>query len=335
MQPTNDTIVDIFNLYVDKHKNQIQDALVTLPISSVVSSDDTFNVMQRTKEYNCKTKQTKQSNSISENCLHTIMGANGHIVQQSRLIGETNAAKLGDFTHLKDRLQEQNTKIHFWTVDNCCHSKNFINQQMGPDVKVFQDIKHLINRFIEQTCRTSSLYSDFSVELHHCFTNNNITVLSRDNVTKKEIRERLLEGKQIWKNICDVVARYKQMDKQSGGGTTTNSLFGSKFDDTMAAQEYHVLNCIGDPLINDKHYLEMEDGNFVLLRGTNRNESYHRRINHLFPDKCAKTLSDSLRIAHTFHWNFNRYYSGEELCFDKMDYRSISGISTLDHCNVL
>ena len=160
-------------------------------------------------------------------------------------------------------------------------------------------------------------------------------MLSRDNVTKKEIPGRLLEGNQIWKNICDVVARYKQMDKQSGGGTTTNSLFGSKFDDTMAAQEYHVLNCIGDPLINDKHYLEMEDGNFVLLRGTNRNESYHRRINHLFPDKCAKTLSDSLRIAHTFHWNFNRYYSGEELCFDKMDYRSISGISTLDHCNVL
>jgi len=82
---------------------------------------------------------------------------------------------------------------------------------MDSDIKVLQDTKHLINRLIEQTCKTSKNYVAFSTELHGCFTSNDITVLSRDKVTTKTIPGPLLDGNQIWQNMCAIVKRYDEM----------------------------------------------------------------------------------------------------------------------------
>lgn len=101
----------------------MKDILDDLPISSVVSSDDTFNVLQRTQHYNNK---SRRYNSIPEYCLHTIMGSNGHIIQQSKLNTEANVAKIADIDILKLRAQKKGVKINDWTVDNCCHSRKFI-----------------------------------------------------------------------------------------------------------------------------------------------------------------------------------------------------------------
>lgn len=45
-----------------------------------------------------------------------------------------------------------------------------------------------------------------------------------------------------------------------------------------------ISSCIG------KHYYEAEDGVFHLFRGTNRNESLHKRIRHVWPEKLGKVL---------------------------------------------
>jgi len=82
----------------------MKDILDDLPISSVVSSDDTFNVLQRTQHYNNK---SRRYNSIPEYCLHTIMGSNGHIIQQSTLRTEANVAKIADIDILKLRAQKR------------------------------------------------------------------------------------------------------------------------------------------------------------------------------------------------------------------------------------
>jgi hypothetical protein len=196
---------------------------------------------------------------------------------------------------------------------------------MGSSIVVYQDTKHLLNRCLEECSKNSPLYIQFSKEFHGCLTSKKITVLCRDMTTKKEIEGRLLTGEQIWTNMLQIVERYKEMDNKIVG---PHKLFNTRFDGVLENQEYHVKNCMGDPLINGKHYIEMEDGHLVLLRGTNRNESYHRRINTFWPDKCGKDLSDALRTAHRFNWNFNRYYNGDDIEINGVDY-SMIGI-----CNV-
>ena len=52
----------------------------------------------------------------------------------------------------------------------------------------------------------------------------------------------------------------------------TNSIF-----DMLIRQEKHVKDCLIEPKLDGKHYIETTDGKFILLRGTNRNESLHRR----------------------------------------------------------
>ena len=62
----------------------------------------------------------------------------------------------------------------------------------------------------------------------------------------------------------------------------------------MNKQKFHVENCLKDPIVDGKYYMELEDGHFVLFRGTNRNESFHKRLNHFWPEKCGPELAECL-----------------------------------------
>jgi len=55
-----------------------------------------------------------------------------------------------------------------------------------------------------------------------------------------------------------------------------------------------------DGLQGDKHYVEGKDGEFYLLRGTNRNESLHKRIRHIWPEKLGEKLATNLKTAFIF-----------------------------------
>jgi hypothetical protein len=82
--------------------------------------------------------------------------------------------------------------------------------------------------------------------------------------------------------------------KKKKGEKKEGPLFLKDFQSTFMAQKFHVLNCVKDPEINGQHCLEMDDEHFVLLRGTNRNESVHKRIKHFHPEKCGQDLHDNL-----------------------------------------
>ena len=162
---------------------------------------------------------------------------------------------------------------HTWIVDNCCEGRNFI-RSLVPGANVYQDAKHIINRLIENLSKSGErrqLYDALCREIHGVFGAQEINVMSR---TKKTyfIPGRLPEGSTMWANLNEIVSRYKAMDP---------TLFLKDFDATMKNQEYHIFNCVKDPLIVGPqgqltHYVELEDGVFVLLRGTNRNESCHK-----------------------------------------------------------
>ena len=54
------------------------------------------------------------------------------------------------------------------------------------------------------------------------------------------------------------------------------------------------------------HVLEGMDGRFYLLRGTNMNESFHKRLNHIWPEKLAERLASNLLKAFLYNWNGRR-----------------------------
>ena len=58
----------------------------------------------------------------------------------------------------------------YFVVDNAHDGfQNLVNEHF-PGAKIFQDLKHLINRLIECCKKTSPLYVDFSKKLHGAFT---------------------------------------------------------------------------------------------------------------------------------------------------------------------
>ncbi len=84
-------------------------------------------------------------------------------------------------------------------------------------------------------------------------------------------------------------------------------LFLPDFEATLANQKNHIINCVCEVYDKDKkHYMETTDGVFRLYRGTNKNESCHRRLNHLFPDQCVENTFVSFLTAFKFAWNIQR-----------------------------
>ena len=172
-------------------------------------------------------------------------------------------------------------------TDNCCNDRKNI-QRVFPHCVVIQDSKHLINRFLEKTSKQSSLYLNFALEIHRCLTEKSRFVLSRDGKTTKEIAGPLLAGDVMWSSLKKIVQQYKEQDKEKVTRNET-SLFLANFDRVFENQEYCVKNCVKDPIIDGKYYTEMENGNFVLLRGTNRNgHPSHSRVSGLYLCKCSR-----------------------------------------------
>ena len=90
-------------------------------------------------------------------------------------------------------------------------------------------------------------------------------------------------------------------------GKHYHMLFLKDFGITLENQKYHILNCVHEVYDNDgNHYMETTDGVFRLYRGTNKNESCHRRLNHLFPDQCVEKTFVSFLTAFKFAWNIQR-----------------------------
>jgi hypothetical protein len=67
------------------------------------------------------------------------------------------------------------------------------------------------------------------------------------------------------------------------------------FDHVLEIQKKHILECIQEFYLTDEttgenfHYYEsLEDGDFKVFRGTNRNESLHKRINVILPERSSE-----------------------------------------------
>ena len=174
---------------------------------------------------------------------------------------------------------------------------------MFPAVAVRQDIKHIINRVVEQLSKKSEVYGDACRKLHAAVVGGDTSVIDRAGQLRKVAK--LLDHRDV------IISRMLEWELQYK--TIDPTLFLGDFDNTFKIQLHHfALGCVDDITLTQgvpatpKNYLEMTDGKFILLRGTNRDESMHRRMNGIWPDWCGEELADVIKTAFYFNWTAHR-----------------------------
>jgi len=61
---------------------------------------------------------------------------------------------------------------------------------------------------------------------------------------------------------------------------------------------------IKDP--SNNWYVKLNVGKYILRRGTNKNESYHKRLNAIFPEKCGEKLANCIFTCYAFQHAIQR-----------------------------
>jgi hypothetical protein len=207
-----------------------------------------------------------------------------------------NDVKVG-LKEIKSKCDDlQSSYPSFVTVDDCCADRLTI-QAIFPGAVVLQDLKHIIARLVKQMSVKSPLYGDACKKLHGIFVGRDMTVRSRSGefVT---VAGRLLDPATQEKNLDEWITMYTALD---------STLFLEGFDNAVTNQKEHIKKgCLQDPILNGLHYIELSDGKMYLLRGTNRDESLHRRINNVWPDRVGKELAKDMKLSFIYCWNCSK-----------------------------
>lgn len=126
------------------------------------------------------------------------------------------------------------------TVDDCCQFAPGV-RKIFPNIRVCQDIKHVINRCIDCLSKNHALYSIFSQQFHGAFKNPDIPVKGRDGKFYS-VPNKLPPGTEILSRLEKLIEEYKEV---------AASLFLKDFEHTFNNQKYHIVNCIHDVLDAD------------------------------------------------------------------------------------
>ena len=120
----------------------------------------------------------------------------------------------------------------------------------------------------------------------------------------------------IVKDLEDLYSRFKRMDSRENQSpklfmTSKKEGFLDEFSHVLDNNRQQILKYLKEAILIDENgdelwYYEHSPGKAWLLRGTNRNESCHRRFRGFHPEKCGIKLHTCMMIAFTFQWNFHR-----------------------------
>ena len=101
---------------------------------------------------------------------------------------------------------------------------------------------------------------------------------------------------EIVKGIEDLYTQYKRYDEDPNQSPklflqSKMEGFDDEFSHVLDNNRPHILKYLKEPIIQvdgeDVWYHEYAPGKFNLLRGSNRNESVHRRYKNFHPEKCG------------------------------------------------
>jgi hypothetical protein len=312
-----------------------------IPVHHTLSIDGTFDVQKRQFKSDARTRKHLP---IDNKTYYTMIYGNGQIAYCSPCKGETIASAEVGFKKIFKRARDQGCHPPriVW-VDNCCGSRPGIQEiyrknNFGTDYAnannlyldksnqqfpvVAQDTKHLINRLVEATNVNSDLYKNFSVAIHSVFTTHK-DVLGR-NMKVHKIHDRLKPSATILQTMDSVILGYKNHNNRIlVDDEKAVSLFKADFDKVYENQKYHITHCVTDYPTNehlvddtdDKNlwYHEQRNGTFILVRGTNINESLHKRVNTIAPEKCGEKVANCVLKSHQFEWALKREFDDKSI----------------------
>ena len=133
------------------------------------------------------------------------------------------------------------------------------------------------------------------------------SVLSRTDKVHQNIKGQLLPPEEIIRNIDTVIKDQKTIVQRQRNDPKA-SLFTkeSDFNECWTRQKENIRKFVKDVVIAGKHYFEAADGHFYVYRGTNRNESLHRKMNQIFPEKCGIEVADAVIDFQVMQFNAQR-----------------------------
>ena len=326
--PSCSFVIDAFVSYISERSDQIQKIEDSRPTCSVVSFDNTFNTAQRITNVAVASNGKRVELRDKNRSFLIIMGATGVIEDMRHAADQTHHSLSCCMLKMIEKAERLISPLPtYFTTDNVkkdigCLKK--VLEKACPILKdryvlgqtyfVFQDLIHLKNRFTETTVKACDYYIEFNTRLMKCFMGDDITVRSSLNNKAYTIKGRLPEGAYIINKISSLYAEFVKLGPDDNG----KSLFSNPntkrdgFMQTLEANRDIILNYLKDPLIKHPttgemvHYLETSPGNFVMLRGSTRNESLHSKLNRIWPVKCGEILANCLTIAFQTKWNFER-----------------------------
>jgi len=159
------------------------------------------------------------------------------------------------------------------------------------------------------------------------FTTDNSGNEVQKSITKT-IRIAMPDGKTRWENILKVIkthvvqvegntfdeetlkndtftSKTKVVQREKEAGQASFTIFQADFFQTLFRQKYHIEHCLGEPILEGKHYYFDNKGEPHLYAGTNRNENMHMVLNNIWPKKGCN-LDHANNIIKAFVFNYNQ-----------------------------
>jgi hypothetical protein len=184
----------------------------TIPFP-VQSFDHTHNISKRTRDYDngpeperCDLhgKYHPKHVAIEEEGLLISMGANSQIdwVMPTKSTGRDEVSKM--LVGLKQRCDDRGAPYPSWFCVDDVRAQEKTIKDVFPNAIVVQDVKHLINRLIEQLCKTHSLYGRICEKLHGAVGGDGKQSVVDRNGKTREVPRMLRKSEDMIKKLNEV-----------------------------------------------------------------------------------------------------------------------------------
>jgi len=240
--------------------------------------------------------------SKSEQARVFFMNGTGEVCSHVQTKKETAAVIKAELLKLKARCDRMGVPYPKYFVCDDAGAWEKVVLSVFEDAEVKQDTKHLINRPVEILGTVCEGAAEFSVAFHGAFTASEVPVRSRTG--KVHMFDGPLDPPEVIIQKAEKVIRQYEL--------VYPSLFSTEFKRSWETQKANILKYVHEVydvdgtfifkqnvlfpyfvyfiiFVPGKHYYESDDGVFHLLRGTNRNESLHKRVKHVWPEKLGST----------------------------------------------
>ena len=276
LQPSDNFLLEFFNIYTESKEGDMEIINDTTLPGDNISIDVTYSTCKKTKKivtiegegpYSDQTNY----NSIGKKGLLIAMSSTGQNLYCARI---DNSESVGDMEKCLRSIKERCARLNvplptYYTVDNVDTWDKTVKKEMGPEKITLQDIKHIIDRFLDNCSKGNPLYSEFSRAVHGAFamTNGDTPILSRDG-TYYKCKAPLRESKAICDELDSIVKLFKRRCDENRSCMV--KLFKKEFDHCFNNQKEVIMTNVKEIYINGSHAYETETGVFRVYRGNFR-----------------------------------------------------------------